>query len=537
MKTPTYLSEPQVQYLPQVLEEIREGNVLIPRFRREFVWSDEQRLDLLRSVYAGIPIGSICTWRTNGHLLATIDKIGGHRVPSSPEPTPGPPRQYLLDGHQRLSTLYGALASRTCDDSDGLASSAGEDERDWELYYDLEEQDFVLRGRRPVKATWLPTDILLQSVHLLRFQRELGARGTPDELVSRCDSVANAFRNYRIPIIPIITNNLEDVTKAFQRINSSGTPMSEMHMVAALTYGESLDLIQRLDESLDRLAEVGWADLDVKYVLAAIRASLDMRVVSPDAEATSRAIRNDPDAVNRTTENLVAAAAFLRERCGIPSPALLPYSYQAVLLADAMRVQPAPDEESREALERWLWWTTYTGFFLGARDKEVTRGLEEVRSIVEHSAEHYALHGQQTVECAPRRFDFRAARAKAIVLRLASLKPRSPEGAPLDVGDCLRVHGSQAVARLFTAKDSLEATRGPENCFILPPEAVPWLRQRLSTAPHPTTEFLKSHAISPEARACLGRGDYSGFLRLRRQALLELEGRFVDSLGLQYDSE
>ena len=54
MAVPSFLSDPYVQYLQQLLREIEQGLLQVPRFERPFVWTIEQRYELLRSVRDGI---------------------------------------------------------------------------------------------------------------------------------------------------------------------------------------------------------------------------------------------------------------------------------------------------------------------------------------------------------------------------------------------------------------------------------------------------------------------------------------------------
>ena len=77
MNLPTYFSDPQVQNLQQIIEDIQRGGLLIPRFQRLFQWTDDQRLTLLQSIREGLPIGSILVWRTTEHKLDTFPEIAG----------------------------------------------------------------------------------------------------------------------------------------------------------------------------------------------------------------------------------------------------------------------------------------------------------------------------------------------------------------------------------------------------------------------------------------------------------------------------
>src|ERR1700755_2714060 len=96
---------PSVEHLLTVFRRIDARKLVIPAFQRTFVWREAQILDLLESVYSGYPVGSILLWNVESPIL---------RVSVSEEiPFPRGKIQYpvdfVLDGLQRLSTLYGVF--------------------------------------------------------------------------------------------------------------------------------------------------------------------------------------------------------------------------------------------------------------------------------------------------------------------------------------------------------------------------------------------------------------------------------------------
>jgi hypothetical protein len=534
---PSYLSEPQVQYLSRLVEEVRNGNILIPKFQREFVWSPEQRLELLHSVKEGIPIGSLLVWRTSQVDLKTFSDLAGFCMPPPPQPTPGASRQYLLDGHQRLSTLFGAL--------NHVASTRvpHQIQEEPKYFYDLNKEDFILAyPKEPeillygllVGSKLLPTNIIFDSIALLRFQREL----EDNSYIERIDMLSNVFRNYKIPIIPLVTDNLEEATKAFQRINSSGTTMSDFHMVAALTFkGDAFDLTALMDHAKEELQEVGWESLDEKYILATIRAHEGLNIASPNADATSKALGKNPKLVELATENLKKAAFFLKENCGIYSPQLLPYSYQAVVLAEALSGEPTPSSSARSELGKWFWRTAYTAYFLGARDKEVNNALQDARQLAKGKLLERGGESGQKVEPLPNRHDFRNARSKAFLMRLAELSPLGFDGQPFEAYRCLGEYGPRAALQLVSSQDcNLSGVSGPENRFLVKPEAAhdfrEFLLKKVDIAPG--IPFMNSHALDLDMIECLRSRQYEEFFTKRRLLLLKIEAKFVEELGLVY---
>lgn len=47
---------------------IENGNILIPQFQRDFVWSKADAARLLDSIIKGYPIGSFILWETRARL-------------------------------------------------------------------------------------------------------------------------------------------------------------------------------------------------------------------------------------------------------------------------------------------------------------------------------------------------------------------------------------------------------------------------------------------------------------------------------------
>src|SRR5712691_9858580 len=84
------------------------GNLQLPDFQRGWVWDDDRIVSLLASVSVSFPIGAVM-------LLQT----GGENVRFKPRPLAGTdprlrdvaPETLILDGQQRLTSLYEALMS------------------------------------------------------------------------------------------------------------------------------------------------------------------------------------------------------------------------------------------------------------------------------------------------------------------------------------------------------------------------------------------------------------------------------------------
>lgn len=549
MRSPAYLAQPNVQRLPSLLRDIQEGEIRIPRFQRPFVWTPEQRLDLFRSIYDGIPIGSILIWRTKEHVLRCYDHLGPLRLAwagRDEEEEGRQVRQYVIDGHQRLTTLFAALGEGLmAGELAAEPAAAVQDEElqadgTWPIYFDLEERDFrVHRRSGEPPGTWLPLSILLDPYKLFELQKRLLDRDTDRALVNRAESLASTFKDYSIPVVPIVTEDLELATESFQRVNSGGTPMNEVHMISGLIWSPGFDLNERMKEIRIELGEVGWQDLEEKMILNTCKAALDLDIYYAETRAIRDAIKDRPQVLREATDSLKAAARFLRERCKVYGPAVLPYSFQIVLLADAINrgtdgLHRELSPEASDALERWFWLTTYGEYFAGISAVRLGRARDHLRKVAANGGDPEPPGLSREVS-SPRRFDFRAARSRAIALRMASLQPQSGSAEPQDPYQLLADYGRDAMPMLLPSREvRARSAEGPENRILVHPKEAASVRRRLNEPGQCPPDFLASFAINEEAASALARGNLSGFLFLRRMALLRLEEDFVEQIGLEY---
>ena len=88
--------------LSQLLAEIDAGKMQLPEFQRGWIWDDDRIRDLLTSVAQGFPIGAIMRLDAGGDLTFKPRAIQGSKPSQDPE-------TFLLDGQQRMTSLYQAL--------------------------------------------------------------------------------------------------------------------------------------------------------------------------------------------------------------------------------------------------------------------------------------------------------------------------------------------------------------------------------------------------------------------------------------------
>lgn len=541
MKTPSFYSDPHVQFLSQLLEEIGDGGIQVPRFQRPMVWNWERRLELLRSIRDGIPIGAIMVWRTSTVVIDCYEKLGPHVLRIPPV---GATRQYLLDGVQRLSTLYGALHRPTQQESSELEEQPEIDEglaiddesgpsktMSFDVYFDPIKNDFVSPDLTDSydSGSLMPIALVFDSVSLLRYQRTIS-----EGAIKSIDELARSFRDYKLPVIPITTDDINLATRTFQRINSQGARMSETHMVHALTWQPGFDLQNRLAElKAAYLAERGWGALDNDPILKACKAACGLDVYKASADELSKELTSNPHILESVFKSIARSADFLWNTCGLGSPDLVPYALQIVVLSEAFRVRPEPSEQIRQLLFSWLWVTTYGELFAGMSGDRVQVAIADMHKTV--SAGKGTWTWRRPFELRPLRstFDFRAARAKAFAFRLAAVQDDvdGNRGGTMILADS----GRKALAQVLPWSNATRsAYSSPGNRFLVHPADLAEFRDRILTC-NLTEEDRARHTISETSHHLLKEHDFSGFVEQRSQDIQEKEHAFVAPLVAQYN--
>jgi len=93
--------------LPQIIHDMRMGNLQVPRFQRRFIWPVTKTRALLDSIYKEFPIGTFFLWRAPSEtprMFRSMEEIG------IPLPDHGQQVSYILDGQQRLASLFVVLS-------------------------------------------------------------------------------------------------------------------------------------------------------------------------------------------------------------------------------------------------------------------------------------------------------------------------------------------------------------------------------------------------------------------------------------------
>ena len=329
---------PSSPRLASLLSDVERGNIKIPVFQRQYIWTDEQIVSLLDSIYRGYPVGSLLMWSTKEELKHERN-VGGFKLPVTPEDYPV---NYILDGQQRLTTLYGVFNSEQTTAAPELADR-------FNICYLPDEDVFVhhLAASNKVKIHLhkiLDTTKLL--VELPKYN---------DEQKSKIAKLTEAFKDYEFPIVTIRDRSNKEVCSIFQRINSSGTPLSSLELLTAWTWSDKFDLRREIDSLLDILSDKGYEKINqplLMRMLASITCGSiseeDLVDVDPEVLVTGMvALKNA----------VFAAVDFLEGQLKVRNVVFLPFPIMIIPIVNfyakiniSANTLPELDEDDEEEL-------------------------------------------------------------------------------------------------------------------------------------------------------------------------------------------
>ena len=236
------------QGMSNVIADLKNGKLKIPRFQRNFVWERSKVTKLLDSIYNEFPIGSFFFWlapKKYNKFFRDIPEL------DLPKPKSFSELSFILDGQQRITSLYASIEGKKIGSTDY-----------GQICFDLDKEEFVIRKSQPDR--FVPLHKLLgEECHIiygdLNAKRKLS--------FNRCVRV---FHNYPLSIITVIDKELEDAIEIFERINQSGKRLSLFDLVAGSTWGKDFDLRNEYEKLEHHLHEKGFGWINPEVAMHSI---------------------------------------------------------------------------------------------------------------------------------------------------------------------------------------------------------------------------------------------------------------------------
>ena len=408
--------------LSDLMDNVGNGKIQLPDFQREWKWDDDHITSLLASISVGHPVGVLMMLEVGGNDV----NFAAKPLAGAEKGVTGAPERLLLDGQQRMTSLFQALASDCA-----VQTSDGRKRRLTRWYYvdmhkalaapgDLEEailsipEDRVIRkdfGRSVVldistldaecRAEMFPLSGVFDLVatnewmwHYMQLDQEkMPERGQRWNRFQK-EVLAN-FTNYKVPVI-VLTKDTpkEAVCTVFEKVNTGGVPLNVFELLTATFAGENFRL---KDDWQDRQKELRKrkvnSTLESSDFLQAVSllATRDRKLAWTGTDSDAPGVSCKRKDILQLTldeyrlwadaavEGFDWAAKFLAQE-GIFTARDVPYRTQIVPLA-AIRATLGEEIENHGTIARirqWYWSGVLGELYGSAVETRFARDLEEV---------------------------------------------------------------------------------------------------------------------------------------------------------------
>ena len=419
----------------EILDTIVRGQIRIPAFQRGFVWEPDRVAYLMDSIYKGYPFGSLLFWRTR-EVLRAERNLGPFHLP---DPREDYPVDYVLDGQQRITSIFGVFQTELPLDNP----------ESWQhIYFDFradpdaqESQFFALRPAEVDRDRFFPLNTLAQTTAYRR-----ATSGFSDDVAKRIDEMQSVFKEVRIPLQVFKTEEKATVAIIFERVNRQGVPLDTLQLLSAWTWSEEFQLQEQFGDLADQLGPFGFGDVgDDTNLLLRCCAAILRGDASPDAlmNITGTTVR---DRFAEVVSGVKGAVDYLRGRT---LTCIRSTSFRSQLLLYRCRSslqqmvieKVGYSDEQRRIINRWFWRSAFAKRYSSGVLRNLRTDIEEMMKL--RRGETSDL-GNFNVSVTPdffteNIFGMGNVNTKTFILLLAQARPLSfISAAPIDLADKLR---------------------------------------------------------------------------------------------------
>lgn len=412
--------------IAEILKQIAKGETQLPDFQRGWVWDEERIIALIASISNSYPVGALMFLEYGGDSVRFhYRKFTGVKVDNTI------PNILVLDGQQRLTSIYSAMYSR-----DAVVTRTDKNKEIQRFFYlDIEKcldtstdrvdaiisvpEDKIIRsnfGRvvdldvstrdKEFENHLFPLNIVFDFIECAKWQNEYQKyHGYSPEILNRYArfnaEILVPIQTYNVPVITLGRGTpKEAVCQVFENVNTGGVSLTVFELVTAMFAADDFRLRDDWEERKERL--VNESALSVSNLDAAV-----LSVVSPTdflvaatllsryyikAQGGEAVSCKKKDVLRLTlgeyknykeqlTNGFIQAASFLKEQ-RIFSARDLPYSTQLIPLAVIFTIlgKQAHDVFIKDKIARWYWCGVLGEMYGGANE---TRYATDVTGMMD----------------------------------------------------------------------------------------------------------------------------------------------------------
>ena len=420
--------------LKSLLDDVEYGRIQLPDFQRGWVWDEDRIKDLLVSISNMFPIGAIMSLAAGGNTRFKTRPIEGVDIGRDTKPD-----TFLLDGQQRLTSLYQALRhpgpiitrnsrnqpTRSRFYMNMIAALDFNADRET-IFISMPEDGIAVTATvqgpeaqdlstpsLEYKTHMIPTERLMAptgwATEYIRFWERSGEphpHGDPSEFFKQFeDAVVANFNEYQLPVIELDKDaSTEAVWTVFEKVNTRGVALNAFELATASFAAEAEAFSLRDDWEKRRENMYSFAGTlqgirgdhflqtinllktyeDRKNALmSGVPENMAPGVSNKNRDVLNVTLSDYETWADRVEQGFIDGAKFLQTQC-IFKQRDVPYTTQLIPLA-ALYVELGPELNSavaRSRLEHWYWSGVFGELYAGTTDTQAELDLQQVARYV-----------------------------------------------------------------------------------------------------------------------------------------------------------
>ncbi|MFC1790708.1 DUF262 domain-containing protein, partial [Patescibacteria group bacterium] len=493
---------------------------------------------LLDSILKGYPIGTFILWETN-ERLNDIKNIGDLELPPIPDDVKV---QYVLDGQQRITSLYAAFLGAQIQ-KEGEKKVTDYSNIFVNLEGDVESNDDqIVVSEKPETVFISLHDILNFNDNLLEIKENYS-----DEHFKKIHQYSQAFSTYDFSTIILRKEDIDSAIEVFTRINTGGQTLTLFEIMSAKTYDEQqkFDMEEKFQKLKKELEEHKYDTISSSVIL-----SILSLVLSKNKECKRKTILQlEKQKIINVWDEVISALKesidYFRSVYRIPASAILPYGALLVPFAYFFFYQrEKPKGQQIKYLEEFFWRVSLSFRYSSSTESKLAQDIKRIDEILKNKRPNYdefKVYLTSPKDLIETTFSAGSSYCKAILCLLAYHEPKDfqDNGRVVLDNSWLKVANSRNYHHFFPKAYLRKKNLGNENSLVNISLVSADLNKRKIKAKAPSVyiqEFfdendelpttLKSHLIADLDEFGITADDYPVFLEKRANLIFrELKNR------------
>lgn len=349
-----------------ILDHIDSGSMALPEFQRGYVWNRYQVRDLINSMYRKYPVGSLLIWETRTE----------NAIRRGDGPLPSGTVNLILDGQQRMTSLYGIIRGKPPAFFDGNHKTFTG------LYFNMESEAFEFSGRKMWNdPLWINvTELMQKGIAPFITNLPKDPEETFNLYINRMNNIIN-IQNIDLHVEEVTgTEDIGVVVDIFNKVNSGGTRLSEGDLALAKICAQWPEARSEMKGKLKKWHDVGF-QFEKDWLLRCIN------TITTGQARFNALVKRSPAEIAEIKEGLEKAEKsidyllnLVSSRLGLDHDRVLGSKYAFPLMVRYLDQKGGHIGDFRQR-DRLLFWYIHTllwGHYSASTESTLTQDIEAI---------------------------------------------------------------------------------------------------------------------------------------------------------------